>query len=578
MRKTVSLLLVLVLLVSLFLSSGVSVLAAEGTEPEAGAAPDGESEEQEPLGDPPILTEGFDYRNVIFRPMEDTSIYAIVILRAAKSSSSGMFMRYGIAAYDPQTGKASPIPEQGWQSPDKNGRVTFNGISETYFVLTSTDTRTASSQTPDEFYNTSKSKTKGAKYVLPTRNVYNLIEPVDPADVERSGGNSVTVKHTELTREYALFETQTGQLITEWENGTGSYLLLVYTTIVPDTAVVVTKLKDGTFIKPDIPPLEPGADLAFTKAGFSPLTVMAVLTIQATPGLAYAVADENGHILNASERLQWGITAETENELNVMADETDFYPAPEAGNEIRFRVPPGGRYFVVTRLPEGTTSRVDKPYQTPAVGDNIRRVVYHDPLIGWHLVVTVIPAASYSEYAVRDNEVQKTTPYFPVKNQRVDIDLGRETKSFTVLARPIPLTTTPPGQNSPSQGPFPPVLEKSMRGFGATLEGKTIEVDPFASFGESDVAVEAALTSDAGNGLDPSTFVGAVVGLVAVGINDEAFPMVVLYDGDGKPSVALYCYDDAWRKTEDIDIFGKDYTVYFQDGLNGDVLIYNYAL
>ena len=50
-----------------------------------------------------------------------------------------------------------------------------------------------------------------------------------------------------------------------------------------------------------------------------------------------------------------------------------------------------------------------------------------------------------------------------------------------------------------------------MRGLGATLDGKAIEVDPFVGFEDREVAAAAILASKAGKSLDPSAFTGAVL-------------------------------------------------------------------
>lgn len=87
MKKTVSLLLVLMLLTSLFLSNGLVTLAADGTEPE----------EQEPLGEPLPQDVGFNLRNVFVSRIPDSNSYTITALHVSIfDRHTGMQMKYGI--------------------------------------------------------------------------------------------------------------------------------------------------------------------------------------------------------------------------------------------------------------------------------------------------------------------------------------------------------------------------------------------------------------------------------------------------------------------------------------------------
>ncbi len=579
MRKTVSLLLVMVLLASLFLSSGISAFAADGEEPEASTAPDGETEEQEPVGDPLPQDVGFNYRNVYISRIPDSDSFTVTILHTRLVDKTGMKLQYGIASYNVEHNAAEDIEGTEWEVPDEESRIVFKGINETAIVLTAAPVATP--MTPAMYFNAHPTETRGVAFAMPEKNVYNLMAPSDPSDVRREN-NVFFVNNTKTTREYVLYDTREAKLLTNWERGDEGQTIIAASTVVPETTLVESRLTPEAlpYIVPDIPPVTPGADPAFTETGFDAVTGMATLTITTTPGFAYALASgEDGHILGIDERLPWGIAAQTEEKLYVTADETNFYSTPTEGGTIRFRVPPGGSYYVVTRLPNGVTARPDKPYQTLSVDKNWWHNLYYDTTKGAdYWLYTVFPASIYSEYALINPISGFASIYYPVKNNTVQIRSYELSYDVKVIARPIPLPVTPPGQNSPSQETFPPVLDKHMGGFGATIDNKTLKVEDFAPYGDGKTAVEDALRSEAGKTLDPASFTGAVVGLVTVGVKEDVFHMVVLYDGEGKPSAALYYYDGSWRLAVSVEVDEKDYSVYFEDGINGDVLIYNYKL
>ena len=154
--------------------------------------------------------------------------------------------------------------------------------------------------------------------------------------------------------------------------------------------------------------------------------------------------------------MQWGITAESEYGINVMADDTNFYATPADGSKILFRVPPGGRYYVVTRLPNGTTSMPTTPYQTTTVVNNIRFVAHWDKARrSWITVVTIYPASSYSEYALRAKATHITTLYKRAVNDKVEIESYiLYAKDLDILARPIPLQSSE-GTNTGTPSPRP---------------------------------------------------------------------------------------------------------------------------
>ena len=334
------------LLGAMILSSGVFALAAEGTD-------DG----VEASGPLPTV-EGFDVRNVYVSQVPGTTSYEINILEAKSSTSSGKKLVYGIAKYDKTTGKAEALPDQKWESPDGKGNVTFKNVTDIYFILTSADSDLSKTMTPADRFNKDNI---GLKFVLPTINVYDAMQPEDPSKVTKKS-DSVVISNTDPNRAYNLFDSRAGRLVTEWVIGTGEDVTIPFDKSLYDVVVAVTHVwkSEEPYIKPDTPHVEPGGDVALTQVGFSLRTAMAVLTIQATPGLEYAIAKEDGQILNINQRVKWGITAETEEEFNVMADSTNFYAAPAQGDKILFRVPAGGTYYVITRFPDGTTSSRDE--------------------------------------------------------------------------------------------------------------------------------------------------------------------------------------------------------------------------
>ena len=313
---------------------------------------------------------------------------------------------------------------------------------------------------------------------------------------------------------------------------------------------------------------------------------MAVLTIQATPGLEYAIAKEDGQILNISQRLRWGITAETEEEFNVMADSMNFYAAPAQGNKILFRVPAGGRYYVITRFPDGSISKPDAPYQVDSVKGNGNILgPYEDPDTGEkYAKIVVRPASEYSRYAATNTVTGKTTSYYSPVNGVVNFDAYNvmPMESIVIVAQPIPLTgadgnTPSPGQGSPTRDTMPPVLNKSLSGSGETQDGQSLTAGPWdannSSFASGNAAVEDALGSGVGQLLDPQSFSGAVLASISV----DPFTMLLLYGWDGKPSSALYYYDDQWFSTPLVDLEDGTYLVNFKEGIFGYIDITDLA-
>ena len=566
MKKRFKRMLAMMLVAAMLLSGGVPALAAEETE--------AVTETDVEVGGPLPTVDGFDVRNVYVSQTPGTTSYTINILEAKNTSSAGKPLVFGIAKYDKDTGKAEAMPEQKWMSPDGMKRVTFKDVSGVYFILTSVDSDSSRTMTPADRFNKDNI---GLKFVLPTMNVYDAMQPEDPSKVTKRS-DSVVIRNTDPDRAYNLFDSRAGRLVTDWVIGTGEDVTIPFEKTLYDVVVAVTHVwkSKEPYIKPDTPHVEPGGDVALTKVGFSLQTAMCVLTIQATPGLEYAIAQANGEILDISQREWWGITAETEEGFNVMADSTNFYAAPAQGNEILFRVPPGGQYYVITRFPDGTTSKPEAPYQAISVQGN---VIMHGPFFDPEkkedfMRVVVRPASQYSRYAAKNKNTGEMTRYYWSPKGEVLFDAYMPEASIEVVALPISLSgsgegTPSPGQGSPTRETMPPVLNKSLSGRGETQDGQNLTVGPWdannSTFASGNAAVENALGSGVGQLLDPQSFSGAALVSVAV----DPFTMLLLYGWDGKPSSALYYYNDQWFSTPLVDLEDGTYMVNLKEGIVG---------
>lgn len=576
MKKRFKRMLAMALLAALILSSGVFAWAAEDPVVESGSETGmGSVEDVEPeVGDPLPTPLGFDFRSVSVSSQTGSSTFNVIIVKAAIKDGKGKLINYGIAEYDPQTKKASDLSGQSWQTPDNTGKVTFNRVTSTNFIITST---TDTNKSPAQYYNSSTSVNKGVAFALPAENLYNQMVPVDPADVMRED-RAITIKNTKKDQVYAVFDTIEAKLITRWVVGNDGEKTFLFEKPVTNAVLAVSRMDPAQkhFIIPVTPVVVPGGDVAFTETGFSNWTGMAVLTITVTNGFEYAVANEDGKVLNLSQRLRWQVTAETETGLNVMPDATNFYRAPLGAAQIRFRVPPGGRYKIVTRVPDGVTSRVVDPYQTQAVDNNLTwRDLYDSSRGYWIREYTVKPACPVAEYAARNTRTGQVTKYYSSKTGTLVFKSDFSYDLSQVVARPISLTsgegTPSPGQGSPTRETMPPVLNKPVIGTGETPDGQRLTAGTWDSdnspFTSGSAAVEDALLSEAGQQLDPQNFSGAALANVAI----EPFTMIVLYDWSGKPSSALYFYDGAWYLTETVDLEDGTYMVNFRDGITGYV-------
>ena len=577
MKKRFKRMLAMALLGAMILSSGVFALAAEDPVVESGSETGMDPVENvEPeVGTPLPKPLGFDFRSVYVSAGTGSAAFNVTILSAAIKDEKGKLINYGIAGYDQKTKKASALSGQSWQTPDDTGTVTFHGLTGTNFIVTSA---ISTSKSPAEYYNSSKSEDRGVEFTLPAENFYDQMEPVDSTDVARKSGK-MTIKNTKEDHLYAAFDTTDGKLVTTWVEGNAGELTLSFQAPTTNLVLAVTRV-DPTkkhFIEPVTPVVVPGGDVAFTKTGFSDRTAMGVLTVTVTDGLEYAVANEDGKILNVFQRVRWQVTAESDAGLNIMPDETDFYRAPLGAKEIRFRVPPGGKFIIVTRFPNGITSRVDSPYQVPAVGNNLTwRDRFDEWYRVWYREYRIDPACPVAEYAAMNRKTGQTTRYYSSTSGVVQFNSNIPIELSVVVARPISLTgpsegTPSPGQGSPTQETMPPVLHKTVIGTGETKDGQRLTAGTWdadnSPFESGSAAVEDALSSMAGKSLDPQNFSGAALATVAI----DPFTMIVLYDWDGKPSSVLYFYDSKWYLTEPVDLNDGTYMVNFKSGIAGYV-------
>lgn len=158
-----------------------------------------------------------------------------------------------------------------------------------------------------------------------------------------------------------------------------------------------------------------GADSAHTKTGFDERTGgQGLLIIETTEGFAYAIAKENGEILTEKEKIFWSVTADTDDidkGMTVTVNEWGFYAAPAIGNQIRFRVPPGGKYYRVTRLDDGTVVRSEL-LQVPSTGKNI--TISDNPQRGRpKTLIKIDPVSGFAEYATVDKRTGQVNDFVP---------------------------------------------------------------------------------------------------------------------------------------------------------------------
>lgn len=582
-------LLALLLLAAMLLSNGCIAMASEGVSGEKEDPPvavEISPEPADPSGEEPSVEDpiptiwGFNVRNVYVSKQPTEQTYTITIYDASTSQEFGQNIRYGIAEYDLRTKKAVDIQgrEREWIRADDEGRVVFAGIYSKAVVITTMDWYESQLRTPAFRFNY---EGQGLKFVLPTEDVYNLLQPVPDSAWERTG-NRIVVHGSKTNQEYALFEGRQGRLITSWYRGSGKDFVFEYGSFPKGNIFPVTHLlpSELPYIVPVTPSVAPGADPASTKPGFSPRTGLAVLTLQATPGFAYALAAEDGHILTRQDRLQWGVTAETETELSVLPDGTNFYATPAIGNEIRFRVPPGGSYYIITRLPDGTTVTTDEPYQTPAVGGNeqIRGPFWQHATGRWYVSIYIIPASAYSLYAAVSKKTGEMTGPVKAKDGAVILETYIPKEEIEIRGFPIPLQNEEDvgtGQASPVRNKFPPVVDQPEKGTGTLRDGRTITVGPWepdeSYFTDRKTLVELALTSLVGGMLEADKFSAASLASITVEGMEAPITLIIFYDGDGEPCDAMYYYPGFWNYAAVVNFGDGTYTLHFTEDLEGYV-------
>lgn len=243
MKKRFKRMLAMMLVAAMLLSGGVPALAAEETE--------AVTETDVEVGGPLPTVDGFDVRNVYVSQTPGTTSYTINILEAKNTSSAGKPLVFGIAKYDKDTGKAEAMPEQKWMSPDGMKRVTFKDVSGVYFILTSVDSDSSRTMTPADRFNKDNI---GLKFVLPTMNVYDAMQPEDPSKVTKRS-DSVVIRNTDPDRAYNLFDSRAGRLVTDWVIGTGEDVTIPFEKTLYDVVVAVTHVwkSKEPYIKPDTP-------------------------------------------------------------------------------------------------------------------------------------------------------------------------------------------------------------------------------------------------------------------------------------------------------------------------------------
>ena len=218
-----------------------------------------------------------------------------------------------------------------------------------------------------------------------------------------------------------------------------------------------------------------------------------------------------------------------------------------------------------------------KRYGTPTVWNNIRFTARWDTTRGrWITVVTITPASSYSEYAVRVKATRFTTQYKRAVNDKVEIETNVfYAKDLDILARPIPLQSSEganTGTPSPGrEGTLPPVLDMPVSGEGQTNANGAITAESWSPLGNGETATAAALESEAGKNLDPSKFSGAVPVIVRVQDVGDPVTLIVFYDWNSTPTAALYYYGNTWHTAKVQNAQGGKFTVSFEQGFKGSV-------
>ena len=383
----------------------------------------------------PIRPDGFTYRDLFIAPTGSFASYRLTI----KKVDTSLDYRYGVADYNVNTGLATDIPERGWYKP-KDGKVTFPLLFGAAFVVTSDGAKESQTSTPAQRFNAGR----GVKVVAPGSDQFYIMRPVIPSAVVRTG-NTLVIRRTSVTEQYALINLKTGFPVYMWVDGNGGDLGFDYETFPDFPMMAMTRAKDHNAgrIVPTRPMLIPGADPANTKTGFDERTGQGLLIIETTEGFAYAIAKENGEILTEKEKIFWSVTADTDDidkGMTVTVNEWGFYAAPVVGNQIRFRVPPGGKYYMVTRLDDGTVVRSEL-LEVPSTGRNV--VIGDNPQRGKpKTLIKIEPVSAFAEYATVDKRTGKVNDFVPPPKDldfmRIETNIPKDQVGVVTRSRPFP--------------------------------------------------------------------------------------------------------------------------------------------
>ena len=383
----------------------------------------------------PIRPDGFTYRDLFIAPTGSFASYRLTI----KKVDTSLDYRYGVADYSVNTRLATDIPERGWYKP-KDGQVTFPILFGAAFVVTSDGAVESQTSTPAQRFNAGR----GVKVVAPGSDQFYIMRPVIPSAVVRSG-NTLVIRRTSVTQQYALINLKTGFPVYMWIDGNGGDLGFDYETFPTEPLMAVTRAKDHNAgrIVPARPMLIPGADPANTKTGFDERTGQGLLIIETTDGFAYAIAKENGEILTEKEKIFWSVTADTDyidKGMTVTVNEWGFYAAPAIGNQIRFRVPPGGKYYMVTRMDDGTVVRSEL-LQVPSTGKNV--TIGDNPQRGRpKTLIKIDPVSEFAEYATVDKRTGQVNDFVPAPKDlyfmRIETNIPKDQVGIAARPRPFP--------------------------------------------------------------------------------------------------------------------------------------------
>lgn len=181
----------------------------------------------------PVRPDGFTYRDLFIAPTGSFSSYRLTI----KKVDTSLDYRYGIANYNISTGLATDIPEHGWYKA-KNGQVTFPILFGAAFVVISDGAVESQTSTPAQRFNAGR----GVKVVAPGSDQFYIMRPVIPSVVVRSG-NTLVIRRTSVTEQYALINLKTGFPAYMRIDGNGGDLGFDYETFPTEPLMAVIRAK-----------------------------------------------------------------------------------------------------------------------------------------------------------------------------------------------------------------------------------------------------------------------------------------------------------------------------------------------